>query len=137
MLLSQNTDPIPFAPLHTTIATVHKTGLGSSAAMVTSLSGALFLHLTSPSQSPDRQTLDIIHNLAQYVHSLAQGKVGSGFDVSAAVWGSQVYRRFSETCLGDILSRNIDHFQVRSADSDSSRFFSLVWFQVKLTHATR
>jgi phosphomevalonate kinase len=82
--------------------------------MVTSLSGALFLHLiSSSSQSPGRPTLQIIHNLAQYVHSLAQGKVGSGFDVSAAVWGSQVYRRFSETCLSDVLSKNVEDFKVR------------------------
>lgn len=45
----------------------------------------------------------LIHNLAQYVHSLAQGKIGSGFDVSSAVWGSHVYRRFAVECLGDLL----------------------------------
>ncbi|GAA5962554.1 hypothetical protein JCM21900_003675 [Sporobolomyces salmonicolor] len=103
--------PIPFAPLNCTIRNVHKTGLGSSAAMVTSLTSSLFLHWTSPSSpssssrlpNPDDGTVQLIHNLAQYVHSLAQGKVGSGFDVSAAVYGSQVYKRFDVRCLGDLL----------------------------------
>ena len=45
----------------------------------------------------------LVHNLAQYVHSKAQGKVGSGFDVSAAVYGSHVYNRFSPTCFGDLM----------------------------------
>ncbi|GAA5917692.1 hypothetical protein JCM5296_002654 [Sporobolomyces johnsonii] len=103
--------PIPFAPLNCTIRNVHKTGLGSSAAMVTSLTSSLFLHWTSPSPpsssgrlpNPDDGTVQLMHNLAQYVHSLAQGKVGSGFDVSAAVYGSQVYKRFDVRCLGDLL----------------------------------
>lgn len=55
-------------------------------------------------EMPDKDTLSLIHNLAQYVHSLAQGKVGSGFDVSAAVYGSHVYRRFAVECLGNLLN---------------------------------
>ncbi|KAK4050612.1 phosphomevalonate kinase [Microbotryomycetes sp. JL201] len=151
-----------FAHLGVKIKDVHKTGLGSSAAMVTSLCGALLLHwdkasrsaepvsnsvepisiqpaasstqndaknattfnVTSPTEPtilsssppppalfphpqnfdvPDKDTLSLIHNLSQYVHSLAQGKVGSGFDVSAAVYGSHVYRRFAVDCLGGLL----------------------------------
>ncbi|GAA5961348.1 hypothetical protein JCM3765_004382 [Sporobolomyces pararoseus] len=97
--------PIPFAPLNCTIRNVHKTGLGSSAAMVTSLTSSLFLHWTSSNttSNPSPETVQLMHNLAQYVHSLAQGKIGSGFDVSAAVYGSQVYRRFDVKCLGDLL----------------------------------
>lgn len=49
-----------------------------------------------------------MHNLAQYVHSLAQGKIGSGFDVSAAVHGSQVYKRFDVKCLGTLLESGDD-----------------------------
>jgi phosphomevalonate kinase len=29
----------------------------------------------------------VAHNLAQLVHAVAQGKIGSGFDVAAAVYG--------------------------------------------------
>lgn len=128
----QDNDPIPFASLGVDIKNVHKTGLGSSAAMVSSLTSALLLHWDSRSslkvdkpeptvlsaspprpalfpkparlEMPDKDTLALIHNLAQYVHSLAQGKVGSGFDVSAAVYGSHVYRRFAVECLGSLLS---------------------------------
>lgn len=94
--------------------------------MVTSLTSALFLHFLalppapapalapSSTASPDKATLLLVHNLAQYVHSLAQGKVGSGFDVSAAVWGSQVYRRFAVECLGDLLASN-ESKKVRSS----------------------
>lgn len=75
--------------------------------MVTSLTSALFLHWTGARATGTlaKTQLALLHNLAQYVHSLAQGKVGSGFDVSAAVWGSQIYRRFAVECLGDLLSR--------------------------------
>jgi phosphomevalonate kinase len=41
------------------------------------------------------EELRIIHNLSQLVHAIAQGKIGSGFDVSAAVYGSQMYQRFN------------------------------------------
>jgi len=43
----------------------------------------------------------ILHNLAQTVHCAAQGKVGSGFDVASAVYGSCLYRRFSPSLLAD------------------------------------
>ena len=45
-----------------------------------------------------------LHNLAQAAHCAAQGKVGSGFDVASAVYGSCLYRRFSP----DILSKSAD-----------------------------
>ena len=43
-----------------------------------------------------------IHNLAQAAHCAAQGKVGSGFDVAAAVFGSCVYRRFTPGVLEEV-----------------------------------
>jgi phosphomevalonate kinase len=78
---------------------VRKTGLGSSAALVTSLVASL-LHAFGLGDDE----LDKIHNLAQICHCHAQGKVGSGFDVSSAVYGSHVYRRFPKsTTLVDLL----------------------------------
>lgn len=87
-------------PLHK----AHKTGLGSSAALVTALTAAVVAHyvpeklldVTSP-QGKSR-----VHNLAQVAHCAAQGKIGSGFDVAAAVYGSCVYRRFSPSILEEI-----------------------------------
>ncbi|KAJ9298426.1 hypothetical protein DTO271G3_3393 [Paecilomyces variotii] len=87
-------------PLHE----AHKTGLGSSAALVTALVSALVIHRT---MQPDDlgAARDKLHNLAQAAHCAAQGKVGSGFDVGAAVYGSCLYRRFTPIILekvGDV-----------------------------------
>ncbi|XP_062210598.1 phosphomevalonate kinase, peroxisomal-like [Phragmites australis] len=112
---------------------VAKTGLGSSAAMTTSVVAALLHYLgavylscsgQSSSDSVTGRDLDLVHAIAQSAHCIAQGKIGSGFDVSAAVYGSQRYTRFSPeilssaqvtggTCLPDIVSyivtRRWDH----------------------------
>ncbi|XP_075487298.1 phosphomevalonate kinase, peroxisomal isoform X1 [Primulina tabacum] len=84
---------------------VAKTGLGSSAAMTTAVVAALLHYLgvvSLPSMvkehihgDKDSMELDIVHAIAQTAHCIAQGKVGSGFDVSSAVYGSQRYVRFS------------------------------------------
>lgn len=82
---------------------VAKTGLGSSAAMTTAVVAALlhYLGVVKISSSKDRQErkdiadLDMVHKIAQTAHCIAQGKVGSGFDVSSAVYGSHRYVRFS------------------------------------------
>ena len=50
-----------------------------------------------PNQESHKRRL---HNLAQAAHCAAQGKVGSGFDVASAVYGSCLYRRFSPAILG-------------------------------------
>lgn len=53
----------------------------------------------SPGVGGERRDLDFVHNTSQYIHCLAQGKVGSGFDISSAVYGSQIYKRFDESVL--------------------------------------
>ncbi|TMW60529.1 hypothetical protein Poli38472_000571 [Pythium oligandrum] len=81
--------------------TIAKTGLGSSATLVTSLVGALaafFLGETSRFSSHS-DAVDLIHNLAQLSHCFVQRKIGSGFDVAAACYGSQRYSRFSPLVL--------------------------------------
>ena len=85
------------------LSKAHKTGLGSSAALVTALTAALIVTFTSPSSAViSERTLKRIHNLAQAAHCAAQGKVGSGFDVAAAVYGSCLYRRFTPTILESV-----------------------------------
>lgn len=131
---------------------VNKTGMGSSAALVTSLVGALCQYFevvslegaggseefglycrfsnkiishedlpisinrympglfrgeywpgyqaSTESQEDSRR---IVHNLAQTAHAIAQGKVGSGFDVAAAVYGTQLYERFDPAVLKKVL----------------------------------
>lgn len=93
-----------FSKFPVTLGEANKTGLGSSAALVTSLTAALLIHhlpldLFDIESNKGRRTL---HNLAQAAHCAAQGKVGSGFDVAAAVYGSCRYRRFSSETLGKI-----------------------------------
>ncbi|KAF0977774.1 hypothetical protein FDP41_003096 [Naegleria fowleri] len=86
---------------------IHKTGLGSSAAMVTSLTSALILHFTNLDSS-NEHVRELIHRVAQFCHCLAQGKIGSGFDVSAATFGSQRYKRFDTSILEPIMKK-VDH----------------------------
>ncbi|CAG8556898.1 9532_t:CDS:2, partial [Dentiscutata heterogama] len=81
----------PFCKVYTTLKKVHKTGLGSSAAMTTSLVAALFVYFKCVKNVNDIKERTLIHNASQFCHCLAQGKVGSGFDISAAVWGSHVW----------------------------------------------
>ena len=110
---------------------VNKTGMGSSAALVASLVGALLLFfgiISLPSSTDDdlltnsnghshklnnvedddkkeddEEGLRIAHNLSQICHCYAQGKVGSGFDISSAIYGSHVYTRFSDVYVNQFL----------------------------------
>ncbi|KXJ95651.1 ribosomal protein S5 domain 2-type protein [Microdochium bolleyi] len=95
-------NPTRFAKFPTALRDAHKTGLGSSAALVTALTAALLTYYLPKESGFDLATPEgqrILHNLAQAAHCAAQGKVGSGFDVAAAVYGSCRYRRFSPSIL--------------------------------------
>ncbi|KAG7416331.1 Phosphomevalonate kinase [Fusarium oxysporum f. sp. rapae] len=101
---SKSTRQGRFAKFPVTLGDANKTGLGSSAALVTSLTAALLAHylpedLFNIQSDQGKRTL---HNLAQAAHCAAQGKVGSGFDVATAVYGSCRYRRFSPETLSSI-----------------------------------
>ncbi|KAF7503165.1 hypothetical protein GJ744_004269 [Endocarpon pusillum] len=103
-----------FSKFGVTLANAHKTGLGSSAALVTSITaallGAFVPHATSSEFSSHQH---VIHNLAQAAHCAAQGKVGSGFDVAAAVYGSCLYRRFTPSLLEHVGDAGSDGFGER------------------------
>lgn len=107
--------PCPVDP-ETGKVVVHKTGLGSSAALTTSLVGALVHYFLGGSQ--EEKLSAMIHNLAQICHCHAQGKVGSGFDVSAACHGTHVYRRFPKCLLPDLLQQ-LDEFEKKIDDDNS------------------
>jgi phosphomevalonate kinase len=119
-------------------AIVNKTGLGSSAALTTSLVGALVRYLdggddlgndndedddddqaTTTAATSGSRAASVIHNLAQICHCHAQGKVGSGFDVSAACHGTHVYRRFSSCLLADLLEQ-LDAVATAAAASEEA-----------------
>ena len=59
------------------------------------------------------ENLARVHNLAQAAHCAAQGKVGSGFDVAAAVYGSCLYRRFSPAILERVGAADSEGFGER------------------------
>ena len=52
---------------------------------------------------PSSARVALCHRVSQLAHCAAQGKVGSGFDVSAAYFGSQVYHRFSPRAIQHLL----------------------------------
>ncbi|KAI3402724.1 ERG8 [Candida oxycetoniae] len=79
---------------------VPKTGLGSSAGLVSVLSAALLSHFEPGSE----KSTDLLHNLVQVAHCLAQKKIGSGFDVAAAIYGSIIYRRFEPSVINKVLN---------------------------------
>ena len=92
-----------------------KTGIGSSAALTASLVSVMLTHFytTDPinllmvtekndahlllpadaAMKPEQLRGDI-HFVAQCAHTIAQGKVGSGFDICCAVYGSGIYQRY-------------------------------------------
>ncbi|XMA17950.1 hypothetical protein WAI453_010741 [Rhynchosporium graminicola] len=113
--LSTPTSTHKFTDFGVRLQDAHKTGLGSSAALVTAFTGAILSHYLPPStftlSSPEGQSK--LHNLAQAAHCAAQGKVGSGFDVAAAVYGTCVYRRFSPSILSSLGEASSSKFASR------------------------
>ena len=93
-----------FQDFNCSLKNANKTGLGSSAALVTAFVAAVVGHY-HPATLPQLATIEgkaRLHNLAQAAHCTAQGKIGSGFDVAAAVYGSCIYRRFSPSILDNL-----------------------------------
>lgn len=85
------------------LSKANKTGLGSSAALVTAFTAALLVfYLPKEKFDVSSSTSQrLLHNLAQAAHCAAQGKVGSGFDIASAVYGNCLYRRFSPSILSN------------------------------------
>jgi len=75
---------------------VVKSGLGSSAAVTVAVIGSILnAYGIIPS---DKEAL---HKLSQLAHSMATGRVGSGFDIAAATYGTIIYTRYSPSILRD------------------------------------
>ncbi|ODV97839.1 hypothetical protein PACTADRAFT_38066, partial [Pachysolen tannophilus NRRL Y-2460] len=86
------------------ITKVAKTGLGSSAGLVTVLTASLLSVFQKNLKLNDHNDKKLIHNLSQVSHCIAQKKIGSGFDVASATFGSIVYRRFKPDLITDLIS---------------------------------
>ena len=115
-----------FVDFNVPLDKAHKTGLGSSAALVTAFTAAVLAHYLDPKGAflDSDQGKARLHNLAQAAHCAAQGKIGSGFDIAAAVYGSCVYRRFSPSVLdglGDVGTKDFStRLKAVVEDNDSS-----------------
>ncbi|KAI8941345.1 hypothetical protein NX059_002570 [Plenodomus lindquistii] len=112
---SSTTSTSRFSDFAVPLRSAHKTGLGSSAALVTSFTAAVLSFYLPKSlfdlSTPASQT--ILHNLSQASHSHAQGKVGSGFDIASAVYGSCLYKRFSPSLLSTLPAPGTTGFAVK------------------------
>jgi len=77
-----------------------KIGFGSSAAsVVAAVAGVLAVNNIDITK---RKNKDIIYKLSAIAHYLAQGKIGSGFDIAASTYGGIfVYKRFDPKWLED------------------------------------
>lgn len=104
-----------FQKFNLPLSQAHKTGLGSSAALVTAFTAAVLAHYLGSDRIPltAENGKARLHALAQVAHCAAQGKVGSGFDVAAAVYGSCVYRRFSPSILDGLGEIGTNGFSTR------------------------
>ena len=95
---------------------VAKSGLGSSAAVTVASIGTILA-----AYGVDASENDALHKLAQVAHSIATGKVGSGFDIAAATHGTILYTRYSPSIvkefpaayqnsdLQDLIKKNWDY----------------------------
>eukprot|EP00359_Climacostomum_virens_P010301 CAMPEP_0204919364 /NCGR_PEP_ID=MMETSP1397-20131031/16782_1 /ASSEMBLY_ACC=CAM_ASM_000891 /TAXON_ID=49980 /ORGANISM="Climacostomum Climacostomum virens, Strain Stock W-24" /LENGTH=348 /DNA_ID=CAMNT_0052092955 /DNA_START=83 /DNA_END=1129 /DNA_ORIENTATION=- len=73
-----------------------KTGLGSSSAVISSIVGSVLNHFGVTD-------IAVTHLVSQVAHSLAQNKIGSGFDIACCVLGSQIYKRFDRNLFSQVL----------------------------------
>jgi phosphomevalonate kinase len=87
-----------------------KRGLGSSASMVSSLCCGLLLFYHGIEDLSSEENLNLANHLSQISHSKAQGKIGSGFDVSTSIFGSQIYQRYSPILIEGIMKNEMKDF---------------------------
>ncbi len=92
-LKTENDDPLAYKSRN---GKVVKSGLGSSAAVTVAVIGIILA-----AYKLDTSEDDALHKLAQLAHSIATGKVGSGFDIAAAVHGTILYTRYSPELVRD------------------------------------
>lgn len=76
------------------VSDVKKTGLGSSAALTASIVSCLLKYFISHKEVDIEMKLQkITHILSEYIHTRAQGGVGSGFDIASSIYGSLCFMR--------------------------------------------
>lgn len=78
-----------------------KSGLGSSAG-VTVAGIAAALAVSKHGSEAANVDKDLVHKLAQLSHGVSTGKIGSGYDIAAATYGSLVYTRYSPSLINTL-----------------------------------
>ena len=78
--------------------------MGSSASLVVAFLGAIKAYYKLPFN---------LHAYAQLLNAAIQQKIGSGFDIAAALFGTQLYSRFT----------NIEQMSQALADKDKTNIF--------------
>jgi len=82
-----------------------KTGLGTSAAVTVALIGTLLK--VNGYDLARRETIMLVFKLAAIAHYLAQGMIGSGFDIAACAFGGvHLYQRFDAAWLSGEIKQN-------------------------------
>ena len=118
-----------FVNFNVPLSKANKTGLGSSAALVTAFTAALLAHYIRSEADPWKTESGKarLHNLAQAAHCAAQGKIGSGFDIAAAVYGSCIYKRFSPAILEHLGDSGTPGFSIRLKETVDDTSPSRKW----------
>lgn len=94
-------NPVFYGHQESSFKTLIKTGLGSSAVVTTLITRALLSSWLPESFVSDR----LVFFLSYIAHSEAQGKLGSGFDIAASVFGSIIFKKFSVPADGRLFDR--------------------------------
>lgn len=81
-------------------------GIGSSACLIVSLISSLMFSWNLIDEKvfyreEKDSKLSLIHLLSQIANIIAQNKIGSGFDISTAMYGSQIFQKFPESLITD------------------------------------
>ena len=94
-----------------------KVGLGSSSATTVSIIKSLFGLFDPNLENPEEK----IFKFSSVAHSITQGNVGSCFDISCAIWGSQIFRRPSPEFINfDRIDDKWDYEVIPQRSSKSS-----------------
>jgi len=104
-----------------------KSGLGASAAVTVATTAAV-LGCFEPKLSKDKE---IVHKLSQISHSTAQGKVGSGFDIAAATYGSCKYVRFSPHIVEKGVAAAGEKWDYQVKKAALPEFFNIIVANIK------
>ncbi len=93
---------------------ISKTGLGSSAAVTVATVGAILNLFNIKITEKDE-----LQKISQLSHAIATGKLGSGFDIAAAVYGTIVYSRYSPQL--------IKNFPIKYSNNDIKKLIFNKW----------